>query len=181
MKIYTKSGDDGTTALVGGKRIPKTDLRIDAYGTVDELNSIIGVAIEWVKSPKISALLISLQSKLFDVGSDLACELDGKFQVRRIDKTDISALELHIDAFDENLDPLKNFILPGGSKGSAFLHQCRTVCRRAERMAIHCQEAGIEINDKVIPYLNRLSDLFFILARAENAHLSVKDVIWVSN
>lgn len=180
MKIYTKSGDAGKTALVGGKRVPKTDLRIEAYGTVDELNAHIGVCILHVKNPRLQEILSHLQNELFDVGSDLATEPDSEFKVKRLSDADITRIESWIDELDEALPSLRNFILPGGSEGAANLHICRTVCRRAERMCCNCQSSDISINPNVIPYLNRLSDLFFVMARFENQHLSISDTIWKS-
>jgi cob(I)alamin adenosyltransferase len=178
MKIYTKSGDAGKTALVGGKRVSKTDLRIEAYGTVDELNANLGLAILNTKSPTLLGILNHLQNELFHVGSDLATELDSEFKIKRIGNQHISRLESWIDELDEKLKPLRNFILPGGSAGSSQLHVCRTICRRAERLCCDIETSEVEINSSVIPYLNRLSDLFFVMARFENQHLSIEDVIW---
>lgn len=180
MKIYTKTGDNGTTSLFGGERVDKDNKRIEAYGTVDELNSVMGIAICEVNNNEIKDYLRKLQNDLFVAGSDLATPLelekDG-ISVRRISKSEIQEVEKMIDHFDSRLPQLTSFILPGGSKGAAYLHQCRTVSRRAERLIVALSKS-VEIGSEIVIYLNRLSDLFFVLARAENYSRGIEDVKW---
>jgi len=183
IKIYTKTGDKGETSLFSGKRVRKDDVRIESYGTVDELNSFIGMAMTEVKSPEINKLLSEIQNTLFTCGSDLATPLEyknGRFTIPRITEEDYKKLENQIDLFSDKLEELRNFILPGGSKGAAILHVCRTVCRKAERLVVTLQ-ANEEINGNIVIFLNRLSDLFFILARSENSFNNVDDLKWNSN
>jgi cob(I)alamin adenosyltransferase len=180
MKIYTKSGDQGETGLFGGKRVSKGSLRIDSYGTIDELNSFIGVAIVETKNEEIIKLLQKLQNQLFEVGSDLASPDDDKaekFNILRIPEKYYEDIEKQIDYFDDQLEPLRNFILPGGSKGAAYLHVCRTIARRAERL-ITLLSVTEKVNGNIIIFLNRLSDLFFVLARFENMKSAIKDIKW---
>ena len=179
-KIYTKTGDKGDTGLFGGGRVPKYSLRIEAYGTVDELNSFIGLASTEVKDTDVEALLEKIQSQLFTVGSNLAApeiEKDKSEIIPKVTEDFIKDAEASIDKFEEKLEPLKNFILPGGSKGAALLHVCRTICRRAERKVVELKSKEI-VNDNIVIFLNRLSDLFFVLARHENMISSVPDVKW---
>lgn len=181
MKIYTKTGDNGETALFGGERVSKSNIRIAAYGTVDELNSFIGLAITEVKSSEIKNVLLRIQNQLFVVGTDLATPISEKTAKLKIDRTpDTYALnaEKDIDIFNEKLDDLKNFILPGGSKGSALLHLCRTTARRAEREVVALKEQ-VNIGDNIVIFLNRLSDLFFVLARFENKVSNLSDTKWI--
>jgi cob(I)alamin adenosyltransferase len=180
-KIYTKTGDDGTTGLGGGQRVPKDALRIATFGTVDELNAVIGVALADGLDPTITTELTRVQHELFHLGSDL-CILEAdkaKRAVPTIDGSHVHALEVSMDAMTETLGPLTNFILPGGSMGAAQLHIARTVCRRAERLAVALgrEEA---IGAFVISYLNRLSDTLFVMARWENRFRHVDDVTWNS-
>ena len=179
MKIYTKTGDDGTTGLFNGDRVSKNSPRVNLYGTVDELNSIIGLAItSGAKKPLADDLQI-LNNLLFNLGSDLATPFHPapKFDVPRIDTRAIEWLENKIDKYDEELEPLKTFILPGGSEPAAFLHQGRTVCRRAERIAVDVSETD-ELGDHAIIFLNRLSDYLFTAARYSNKLNKVNDVEW---
>lgn len=173
MKIYTRTGDTGETALFGGKRVSKDDARIEAYGTVDELNSFIGVVrAAWPESP-VDGELERIQNDLFDVGAQLAAPGNDRFtgaDPRRIDE-----LEAAIDHAEKELTPLTNFILPGGSMAAAQLHVARTVCRRAERIVV---SLGPEAPRGTIVYLNRLSDFLFVAARFVNAKLDTADVIW---
>lgn len=180
-KIYTKTGDDGTTALGGGQRVAKDSLRIETFGTVDELNAQIGVAIAAGLETSLDAELTRIQNELFHLGSDL-CVLEADKAARpvpRIEGKHVRALEAAMDRMTETLGPLTNFILPGGSVGSGHLHVARTVCRRAERLAVALarQEA---VGDFVITYLNRLSDALFVMARWENRHRGIPDVTWNS-
>lgn len=179
MKIYTKTGDDGTTGLFGGGRVPKTSPRIEAYGTVDELNSTIGIAC--VQSAAVFAeLLQRIQEELFVLGGDLATPLSTRsdYAVPRIGDDEVRALERAIDEHEAELPELKKFILPGGSSLAAHLHHARTVCRRAERCVIALSQLE-EIGSSDIIYLNRLSDLLFVLARRANQVAGVSDVEWV--
>ncbi|PIQ59884.1 MAG: ATP:cob(I)alamin adenosyltransferase [Bacteroidetes bacterium CG12_big_fil_rev_8_21_14_0_65_60_17] len=190
MKIYTRTGDDGTTGLFGGPRVPKTHLRISSYGTVDELNSILGLARADListgpdgndRSEGLSVLdgeLERIQKELFMLGADLATPLDSKARVARVSEAQIEALEAGIDRMTGQLAPLERFILPGGSRAAAQLHVARTVCRRAERLVVELS-AGTDISALAVTYLNRLSDYLFTAARAANAALGIGDVEWL--
>ncbi len=178
MKIYTKTGDGGDTALFGGGRIGKEDIRVEAYGQVDELNAVLGMArSESLYS--MDALMQSLQDQLFTVGSVLATPAGSKAEkaIPKIKAEWITAMEQAIDGFDAQMEPLTSFILPGGTKAASVLHLARTVCRRAERRTVPLMRAG-KIGPEVIVYLNRLSDLLFTMARFANFKASVKDVPW---
>lgn len=180
MKIYTKTGDKGETGLFGGRRVGKDSLRIEAYGTVDELNSFIGLALTELESEVVAEDLQLIQNRLFTVGSDLATPLDhgsGNFLVPRTEENFSKDLEKRIDHYSNQLDELRNFILPGGSKGAARLHVCRTVCRRAERLVVHLMHEE-EINQYIVIFLNRLSDFLFMAARLENKVSGHDDVKW---
>lgn len=177
-RIYTKTGDDGSTGLGNGARLPKHHLRIEAYGTVDELSSVLGLALaEGIAAP-FDAELRAIQNELFDVGADLA--VPGEAGARlRIQAQYTQRLEQCIDRHNEGLQPLKSFVLPGGEPAAARLHLARTVCRRAERCvsALVAQEEAGTVNLEVLRYLNRLSDLLFVLARVANGGGS-RDVLW---
>ena len=182
-RIYTKTGDDGTTGLVRGPRRPKYDLRVDAYGTVDEANATIGQArIHTHSMPKIDMLLGRIQNDLFDVGSDLATpgadDADAEHPTLRIRPVQTEFLEKQIDHFNADLAPLKSFILPGGTPLAAALHVARTVTRRAERIVVELAAAEPDTSPEAVRYLNRLSDLLFVLARVANTN-GTKDVLWV--
>lgn len=180
MKIYTKTGDKGETSLFGGERVQKNNQRINAYGTVDELNAFIGLALTETKSDEVRNVLIDLQNKLFVVGSDLATpetEKNKKLKISRTNEDFIKKAESDIDNFTEKLDELRNFILPGGSKSSAMLHVCRTICRRAEREIVALKSSEI-VNQNIIVFLNRISDLLFVLSRYENKVSNYPDTIW---
>lgn len=180
MKIYTKGGDKGETGLFGGERVPKSSERIEAYGTIDELNSFIGLVVEETKSEEIKNLLISIQNQLFTAGSDLATPLtekNSKFNVPRVPREFFENTEKQIDKFDAELKPLSDFILPGGCRASAMLNVCRTICRRAERKVVKLN-ASEQVGENILIFLNRLSDLFFVLARYENMISGIPDVIW---
>jgi len=182
FKIYTKTGDNGTTALFGGTRVSKHSIRIETYGTVDELNATIGLALTEENVPSaIQTTLLQLSSLLFSVGADLATPLhpEPKYPIPRIDESHSIWLEQFIDQYDEELEPLKNFILPGGTKAAAYLHLARTVCRRAERLAVYLSEQE-DIGDAIIPFLNRLSDYLFTAARYVNFKNNLHDVQWVN-
>jgi cob(I)alamin adenosyltransferase len=181
-KIYTKTGDDGTTALVSGERRVKHDLRVEAYGTVDELNAFIGAARLDVADPNVDNMLNLIQNDCFDLGADLANpqnDSDVEFEPLRVVDTQVSKLEGYIDELNAELSPLKSFVLPGGSRAAANLHQARTIARRAERVATHlAEQANEEVNPLAIKYLNRLSDFLFVAARWCN-NKGADDVLWI--
>ncbi|MDR3493980.1 MAG: cob(I)yrinic acid a,c-diamide adenosyltransferase [Ancalomicrobiaceae bacterium] len=182
-RIYTKTGDDGTTALSTGERRPKHDLRIEAYGTVDETNSVIGVARLSVAAdfPELDRMLGRIQNDLFDLGADLATPegVELKWQPLRISAAQVARLEADIDGLNADLEPLRSFVLPGGSVAAAQLHVARTVARRAERLTVHLAKDTAEpVNGEAIRYLNRLSDLLFVAARWVNDR-GKADVLWV--
>ncbi len=178
MKIYTRTGDEGETSLFGGKRVPKDSLRIRAYGTVDELNAVIGMAIASSDNEKLIAVLQRLQGELFMVGADLATPHGVKeTKTVRVQRLHITRLEQEIDLHEEELEPLKYFILPGGAPDAAALHFARTVCRRAERTTFELSRQE-DINNLVIVYLNRLSDLLFVLARIANKRSGRREIPW---
>lgn len=180
MKIYTKTGDKGETSLLGGERVSKKSDRIEAYGAVDELNSFIGLAITEVYDSEVKNLLLKIQNQLFIVGSDLAAPKTAKtskIKIHRVTPKFYKDIEKAIDHFDAQLESLKNFILPGGSKSAALLHVCRTITRRAERRVVALNNT-VKANGNIIIFLNRLSDLFFVLARYENKCLKIPDVKW---
>ncbi len=182
MKIYTKTGDKGDTGLFGGERVSKNSPRIKAYGTIDELNSFIGLTITEIKSEEVKLLLNKIQNQLFTVGSDLATpdtEKNNKLNITRTPASFYLELEKEIDKYEAELEPLKNFILPGGSKSAALLHVCRTVARRAEREAV-ALDSTVNIGGNIIIFLNRISDLFFVLSRYENYVSKIPDTIWKS-
>ncbi|MGH2347505.1 MAG: cob(I)yrinic acid a,c-diamide adenosyltransferase [Chloroflexota bacterium] len=183
MKIYTKAGDKGQTALFGGRTVTKDVPRVEAYGTLDELNACIGLALAAPGLPAdLAALLARIQSELFDLGAELATPPERAadrlaMRVPIMEPAGIEALEAEIDRYETELSPLKTFILPGGTQSAAALHLARTVCRRAERRVVTL--AAIEpVNGEVVRYLNRLSDLLFVLARTANHRAAVEDVPW---
>lgn len=180
VKIYTKTGDDGTTGLFGGARVKKASARVDAYGTVDELNATIGVARATKLDAFSDALLNRVQVDLFTLGAELAC-VPGKednLGMALLEMADAEVLERGIDEAEKTLPPLKNFVLPGGTAGAAALHLARTVCRRAERAVLLIEHGDAPARTEVVVYLNRLSDLLFTLARRANAEAGVEDVPW---
>jgi cob(I)alamin adenosyltransferase len=185
LKIYTKTGDRGETGLFGGARVPKDDARVEAYGDVDELNSVLGVAVAQLEDEELRAGLRVVQADLFTLGARLATpapEDGGRDNpwIPRLDEGRVAELERWIDRAEEELEPLQNFVLPGGSAGAAALHLARTVCRRAERRVVSLARAAT-IDEGVVIYLNRLSDLLFTLARLANHRAGVTDVPWVPN
>ena len=182
-RIYTKTGDDGTTGLGTGERRPKYDLRIAAYGTVDETNAAIGVArLHLSAEPDVDAILLRAQNDLFDLGADLAVpENPAKPNRERLRVTDgqVERLEKDIDKLNEALSPLTSFVLPGGEASAAHLHLARTVCRRAERLTVElAARANEQVNPAAVRYLNRLSDLLFVAARYVNGR-GQRDILWV--
>ena len=179
-KIYTKTGDDGGTRLANGAPASKSDLRVEAYGAVDELNAVIGLCrLHTAQHDRIDAKLARVQNELFDLGADLSTPHDPppKWEALRIVASQVERLESEIDEINDALKPLDSFILPGGSPLSAHLHLARTVCRRAERDAIRAVEAGMALSPAALRYLNRLSDHLFVAARRANAH-GADDVKW---
>jgi cob(I)alamin adenosyltransferase len=184
VKIYTKGGDTGETSLFGGERVSKSAPRVCAYGEVDELNSVLGVAVSELGHEDLLAMLKTIQSSLFDLGGELATpqieerEEKGKGGMPRVSEADVVELEGWIDALETELEPLRNFILPGGAKAAALLHLGRTVCRRAERdvIALAAQE---RVAPLVVRYLNRLSDFLFVMARVVNRRASIDEPQWV--
>ncbi|MEL0082876.1 MAG: cob(I)yrinic acid a,c-diamide adenosyltransferase [Gammaproteobacteria bacterium] len=171
-KIYTRTGDDGTTGLGDGSRIEKDSLRVEAYGTVDELNSVLGVLLATGGSEPFNDLLSDIQHNLFDLGGELC--IPGH---TAITAAQVSWLEQQLDSLNSDLEPLKDFILPGGSAAAAHCHVARTVCRRAERLVVKLARSE-EINPVGLKYLNRLSDLLFVLGRKLNEHQGVDDRLW---
>jgi cob(I)alamin adenosyltransferase len=180
-RIYTKTGDDGTTSLGDMSRTSKNDPRLEAFATVDEANSYIGVALLYVKNEEIKSLLLKIQNDLFDVGADLCTPVIDNPEIKplRVTQTQIDYLEEQIDKYNKNLTPLRSFVLPSGTSTSSHLHVARTIVRRAERRtwaAIHAFGGGVNL--LTAQYLNRLSDLLFVLARYEN--IEVGDCLWVA-
>jgi cob(I)alamin adenosyltransferase len=183
-KIYTRTGDDGTTGLGGGERRPKHDLRVEAYGTVDEANSCIGLARLHTERdfPELDAMLMRIQNDLFDLGADLATPDTGQtlpYEPLRIIDTQVLRVEADIDQLNANLAPLRSFVLPGGSPASAALHLARTVARRAERHMVElAQKSDETVTPAALKYINRVSDFLFVAARVVNDN-GAKDVLWV--
>ncbi len=181
-RIYTRTGDSGQTGLFGGQRVGKDDVRVEAYGTVDELNALLGVAVCAALDSDLARLLTRIQHDLFNLGADLATpesagEQHGRATVERVPETTIEAMEAEIDRLETELPPLTRFILPGGSPLAAHLHHARTVCRRAERRCVTVANSET-LNPNIVRYLNRLSDLLFVMARAANAHTGASDIPW---
>jgi cob(I)alamin adenosyltransferase len=178
MKIYTRTGDDGETSLFAGGRTSKDSPRLHAYGTADELNSVLGLAVAQGLSPKVAEWLKTIQNELFVVGADLATPQDAEAKwLTRITEEPVTRLEREIDEMDERLPELKNFILPGGTTGAATLHIARTVCRRAERWIVAVTEQD-PINPNALHYINRLSDWLFTAARYENLIAGRDESTW---
>lgn len=180
MKIYTKTGDKGQTSLFGGKRVPKHHIRIEAYGTVDELNSYIGLIRDQEIDKQTFDVLIEIQDRLFTLGSILATEPgNNKVKVPQLQESDIEFLENEIDKMNETLPEMRSFVLPGGHTTVSYCHISRCVCRRAERLVIHLSEEE-EVNELVFKYLNRLSDYLFVLSRKITQDLGVNEIPWVA-
>jgi cob(I)alamin adenosyltransferase len=186
MKIYTKTGDKGTTALFGGTRVPKDHIRIESYGTVDELNSYIGLIRDQEMNPHYKKTLIEIQDRLFTIGAILATprekevKKNGELRLQKLGivESDIELLENEIDAMEEALSPMTHFVLPGGHTTVSYCHIARCVCRRAERMAVHLDH-NEPVDEIVIKYLNRLSDYLFVLARKLSNDLNAEEVKWI--
>jgi cob(I)alamin adenosyltransferase len=180
FKIYTKTGDKGKTSLIGGTKVPKSHLRIETYGTVDELNSYIGLTADQSTDPGSVRILKEIQDRLFTIGSSLACDPDKepKMKLPDLNEKDILLLETEIDNMDAMLEPMKSFILPGGHPSVSTIHIVRCVCRRAERLCVNMQEHDLFVDELVIKYLNRLSDYLFVFARYTAHLLGVAEVAW---
>ena len=180
FKIYTKTGDLGKTSLIGGTKVAKSHIRIESYGTVDELNSYIGLVSDTISHEHTKAILKEIQDRLFTIGSSLACDPDKEplMKIPDLKETDIVLLEKEIDAMNEELPIMKSFILPGGHIAVSTAHITRCVCRRAERLCVNMQEHGLFVEPLVIKYLNRLSDYLFVLARYIGHLLGVGEIPW---
>lgn len=180
MKIYTRTGDEGETSLFAGGRVSKGHVRLHCYGTVDELNAVLGLALAAGLTGELSQAVQRVQSELFIVGADLATPLEAEAKwIARTSSEMTAALEREIDSWEVALSPLKNFILPGGTLGAAFIHQARTVCRRAERWLVMLQETD-SVNPEALRFLNRLSDWLFVAAREANRQAAQPETIWES-
>lgn len=180
FKIYTKTGDQGKTSLIGGTKVPKSHVRIESYGTIDELNSYIGLANDLIPEESLIPVLREIQDRLFTIGSSLACDPDKEtaLKIPDLKDTDISFLENEIDRMNGELPDMRSFILPGGHQTVSTIHICRCVCRRAERICVQMKEEGLFIEPIVIQYLNRLSDYLFVLARYAGHLLNVPEIPW---
>lgn len=180
LKIYTKTGDLGKTSLIGGTKVPKSHLRIESYGTVDELNSYIGLVSDLFTDEHIRIILKEIQDRLFTVGSSLACDPDKEpsMKIPDLKNADVSLLEREIDAMHKVLPAMKHFILPGGHQAVSTTHIARCVCRRAERLCVNMQEHKLFVDPLVIKYINRLSDYLFVLSRYAAHLLGVAEVQW---
>jgi cob(I)alamin adenosyltransferase len=181
MKIYTKTGDKGKTSLLGGTRVPKNSERINAYGTVDEFNSFLGLVSDLDPNEKRKAFIRDIQSRLFTIGSSLAAESERAKEFKPdLAEDDILVLEEAIDEMNEVLPVMKNFIIPGGHQLISTTHVARTICRRAERLVIQLSES-VEVDEMIIRYLNRLSDYLFVLARMQGHELQIEEIPWKPN
>lgn len=180
FKIYTKTGDKGNTSLIGGTKVPKSHLRIESYGTIDELNSYIGLCTDHIADAITNITLKEVQDRLFTIGSSLACdpEKEPLMKIPDLKPTDIVFLENEIDRMDAVLPPMKSFILPGGHVAVSTLHITRCVCRRAERICVNMQEEQLFVDPLVIQYLNRLSDYLFVLSRYVGHLLKIEELPW---
>jgi len=179
-KIYTKTGDLGKTSLIGGTKVPKNHLRIETYGTIDELNSYMGLVSDHVSIVHIKTLIKEIQDRLFTIGSSLACdpEKEPKMKIPDLLESDVHSLEKEIDSMNESLPTMKFFILPGGHVSVSTIHIARCVCRRAERLCVNMQQHEMFVDPLVIKYVNRLSDYLFVLARYIGHELGVEEIPW---
>ena len=177
--VYTRTGDSGMTSLVGGQRVPKTHIRLEAYGTVDELNSQLGLLLTYLTEEEDRRVILGVQNLLFSIGSMLATDTSERDvrPGRYVTAEDVAAMEGAIDAAEDGLPPWRGFILPGGARGAAVAHVCRTVCRRAER-CIHALAAEAEVDAMLMAYINRLSDYLFVLAKKINKFAGIEENIW---
>jgi cob(I)alamin adenosyltransferase len=180
LKIYTKTGDKGTTSLIGGTKVPKSHMRIEAYGTIDELNSHIGLCCDLIDDLKHKEILREIQDRLFTIGSSLACDpiKEPKMRLPDLKEEDIILLEKEIDKMDAAMPAMKNFIIPGGHITVSQLHIARCVCRRAERACVKLELESLEVDQIILKYLNRLSDYLFVLSRFTGQQLNVQEIPW---
>ena len=180
IKIYTKTGDKGKTSLIGGTKVAKSDLRIEAYGTIDELNSFMGLVSDQTDKTESISVIREIQDRLFTIGSSLACDPDKEpaLKIPDLKEEDVVFLEKEIDKMNESLPAMKTFLIPGGHVAISTTHVARCVCRRAERICVHMQEEHMEIEPLIIKYLNRLSDYLFVLARYTGNNLNVPEIPW---
>lgn len=180
LKIYTKTGDKGSTSLIGGTKVPKSHLRIEAYGTVDELNSYIGLCRDLLQEEQSRQLLQEVQDRLFTIGAALACDpvKEPKMRIPDLKESDVSLLETEMDRMDTVIPPMKSFILPGGHPSLSQLHIARCVCRRAERCCVRMEQESLEVDGLILKYLNRLSDYLFVLSRYSGHLLNLPEVAW---
>lgn len=180
MKIYTKTGDKGTTSLIGGTKVSKAHLRIESYGTVDELNSYIGLCKDLLTDDAGKKILLEVQDRLFTIGSSLACDpvKEPKMKIPDLKESDVELLEKEIDQMNEVIPPMKNFILPGGHPTLSHLHIARCVCRRAERCCVRLEAEEQEVENIIIKYLNRLSDYLFVLSRYSGHQMNLEEIPW---
>lgn len=178
MKIYTKKGDQGNTQLLGGKKVPKHHQRIDAYGTVDELNSYVGLLRDVIEDKSTTSILLEIQDRLFTMGALLAYDdVKNKMNLPQISESDVELLETEIDAMNDTLPPMRSFVLPGGHTTVSFCHITRCICRRAERLTTQLDQNILQ-RDLILKYLNRLSDYFFVLSRALSNRLNANEIPW---
>jgi len=179
-KIYTKTGDLGSTSLIGGTKVSKSNIRIETYGTIDELNSYIGLVTDNCRDDHSKNILKEIQDRLFTIGSSLACDPDKeiKMSIPDLKENDIELLEKEIDKMNENLPGMKHFILPGGNVAISTIHVARCICRRAERWCVNMQEQNLFVEPLIIKYLNRLSDYLFVLARYTGHLLNIAEIAW---
>jgi cob(I)alamin adenosyltransferase len=180
IKIYTKTGDKGSTSLIGGTKVPKSHLRIEAYGTIDELNSYIGLCRDLLKDEASRKMLLEVQDRLFTIGSSLACDpiKEPKMRIPDLKAADVALLENEIDRMNDQLPPMKSFILPGGHPTLSKIHITRCVCRRAERCCVRLELESLEVEPIILQYLNRLSDYLFILSRYAGKLLDTPEIPW---
>jgi cob(I)alamin adenosyltransferase len=180
LKIYTKTGDDGTTSLIGGTKVPKSHLRIEAYGTVDEINSYIGLCKDLLTEIQSKTILQEIQDRLFTIGSSLACDpiKAPKMRIPDLKESDVTLLEKEIDKMNKILPEMKSFILPGGHITVSHLHIARCICRRAERCCVRLELESLEVDPIIIKYLNRLSDYLFMLARFVAQQVKAEEIPW---
>ena len=180
MKIYTKTGDKGTTSLIGGTKVPKSHLRIEAYGTVDELNSYIGLCRDLLTDENSRKILQETQDRLFTIGSSLACDpiKEPKMRIPDLEEKDVVLLENEIDKMNETIPAMKSFILPGGHPVLSHLHIARCVCRRAERCCVRLELESLEVEPLILKYINRLSDYLFVLSRFTGHQMNIAEIPW---
>jgi cob(I)alamin adenosyltransferase len=179
-KIYTKTGDKGSTSLIGGTKVPKSHLRIEAYGTIDELNSYIGLCRDLLGDEQSRKVLMEVQDRLFTIGAELACDpaRESKMRIPDLKETDVSLLENEMDRMDEAISPMKFFILPGGHPTLSQLHIARCVCRRAERCCVRLELESLKVEPIILQYLNRLSDYLFVLSRYTGHQMKAEEIAW---